>query len=127
MNVENVIVLTLVILSLIIISMFSIELFVPLNQKYEMNALLRPYVFLLETQGSLTADEESQLRESLTSLGLSSVVIHIEDDGRFFGSTVYFRVTAVSHRNQIINLYQRSNESIPLTYERKIIVKKIIN
>ena len=127
MNTTNTIVLSVVIVLLLSISVFLIELFIPISKKFEMNSICRKYLFIVEANGNLSAEEIEELTGSLEHIGLNDVSIEVDSDGSKFGDEVKFEVTAEFAHNSLANLFNRNIERMLIRYDRELTIRKIIN
>jgi hypothetical protein len=127
MDISNVIVLALAILILLGFAIFVVELFIPLQMKLEVHKICKPYLFVLEREGSLDVEDINKINHHMVQIGLTSVVIEVSQNGEKFGDWVTFKIQGLYINEPMIELFKRQSQVLEFNYEKEISIRKIIN
>lgn len=125
MDISSIVVLAIVILIILSLLMMSIEMFLPIQVKLRMIGILRPYLLLIESEGSLN-EKGADLISELEAIHLEDIDLTISDQNKF-GDLLEFKVSGNYYWEPIISIGKRKSKSILMTYERKIFIRKITN
>lgn len=63
-----------------------------MNTKSDINGVMRKYIIRMETYGYLTTEDETELRQELTDIGMTSIDITGTTDEVEYGETIYLYV-----------------------------------
>lgn len=127
MEVSSVLTMSIVIIILMLFIVFSMELLMPIQLKFEMNGVCRGYIYKIEANGQLTEAENNDLEASLRNLGLSNPTIEINSEGNQYGDKVTVIIRCEYDHNRIIDMFNRSENKLILSYKRIYFVRKIKN
>ena len=127
MEVSSVLTMSIVIIILMLFIVFSMELLMPIQLKFEMNGVCRGYIYKIEANGQLTEAENNDLEASLRNLGLSNPTIEINSEGNQYGDKVTVIIRCEYDHNRIIDMFNRSENKLILSYKRVYFVRKIKN
>lgn len=125
MDISAILLLAIIILIILCIVIISLEMFIPLQMKLNMYGVLRPYIFYIESMGGLDG-QENLIISALNDLNIDNVVIEYQPSTRF-GDIIDFKVSGLYNWKPIISFAKRESRLLPMNYERKIFVRKIIN
>lgn len=127
MSISNTLILAFSIIILVCFVAFVIEMYIPLFIKLDTYQIIRPYMFIIEENGSLTSNQEDDLIDAIKRRGLTNVEIDIEYEGKGFGDLVHVEISALYEHNPLVNLFSRVEESLNIRYEKTVLIRKIKN
>lgn len=91
--VTGVFTITICIMAMTIICMYTISSTGILNSKSDVNMIMRKYIIRMESNGYLTADDESELMQELKDIGMTNIDISGTTLSEVeYGETVYLYV-----------------------------------
>jgi len=127
MDISSIIVMSIVIIILVSMLVFSIELFLPIQLKFEMNGICRSYIYKIESDGYLSLEDQTELKDALLKIGLSDPLITINAKGTKYGDRVDVSIASYYRRSRINRLFSRSEDRLEFKYERTFFIRHISN
>lgn len=127
MDTSGVLTMGIGLLIILCILVFAIEMFLPLNIKVHMQDIMRPYMFQLEAQGSLSPSELEQIKVALEEAGLTEVEVNIHYEGYHFGDQVTCITRGKYSHKGFTQLFRRTDSEIEMSYEKTLYIRKIKN
>ena len=103
-----------------------IGLFVPLNAKFEMNAICRSALMAIETKGRLDAQDRDNLVSALSAKGFSNIIVSATSATRQ-GDIVSLNVQATYSYKQMTDIFTRGSSSQVMVYSKTSVCRRVTN
>lgn len=120
-----IVVFTLIVIVIIIMVIFNFIILA--NKKLDLIYIMRPYIYKIEDKGFLSNEEKSMLKSDLSKMKLYNIVIDIDNENSQFGALISVDVKTLYDIKWINGFLNSDNKPININYNRKIIIKRIVN
>ncbi len=98
-----------------------------INKNIEIIYLMRPYLYALEDNGTLSSSQKIDIEEKLKGIGVNNVIIEVDDEDKGLGDIISVSVIGDSEFGWITGFLKHKIKKIAYEYKRDIIVKKVVN
>lgn len=127
MGIEQVAVMGVIIILLMVIIVLSFDLVIPMVLKLEFNSICRNYTLLAESQNGLSSENLSKMLNEIEALNLTVVKIDCPSlNSPIRGLNVTFEIEAIYEGERFETLFKRSSATLPFTYKRTFIGRKVV-
>ncbi|MDO4799324.1 MAG: hypothetical protein Q4A52_02260 [Bacillota bacterium] len=127
MGIDQIVVAAVLIAALFSVFVLCVEFVLPLFTKLAFDQICRDYLLVAEMNNGLATDDVDTFQERLASLGLRDVRIDVSGPGEVKrGDWIRIKVSAMLDRSRLTGLFQRGEESLTLSYQRRFLARKIV-